>query len=119
MNTLPKPNTKPKFVIVNLYHMITEDEVKEDFLNENAKNVTKVLRITSRATSQATKLLRVITESNIKVNVDQKHGVQIGWQLYRCEASRKPQHVMRCFKCERFGHSAREGNSMSSLVARS
>ena len=43
-NTLPKPKTKPSFVIVNVHHSITEDEVKEELLN-NAINVTKVLRI--------------------------------------------------------------------------
>ena len=107
-NTLPKPKTKPSFVIVNVHHSITEDEVKEELLNNNAMNVTKVSRITSRATGQPTKLIRVITESNNQVNAAQKHGVKIGWQLYRCEASREPPHVMQCFKCQKFGRSARD-----------
>ena len=108
MNTLPKPKTKQSFVIVNVHHSITEDEVKEEFLNNNAMNVTKVSRITNRETGQPTKIIRVITESNNQVNAAQKHGVKIGWQLYRCEASREPPHVMQCFKCQIFGHSARD-----------
>ena len=106
-NTLPKPKTKPSFVIVNVHHSITEDEVKEELLNNNAMIVTKVSRITSRATGQPTKLIRVITESNNQVNAAQKYSVKIGWQLYRCEASREP-HIMQCFKRQKFGHSARD-----------
>ena len=70
-------------------------------------NVTKVSQITSRTTGQPTKLIGVITESNNQVNAAQKCGLKIGWQLYRCEASREPPHVMQCFKCQKFGHSAR------------
>ena len=61
-------------------------------------NVNKVTRITSRATGQPKKLIRVITDSNNHVSAAQKHGVKIGWQLYRCEAGREPPHVMQCFK---------------------
>ena len=46
-NTLPKPNTKPSFVIVNVHHSITEDEVKEELLNNNTINATKGSRITN------------------------------------------------------------------------
>ena len=107
-NTLPKPKTKPSFVIVNVHHSISEDEIKAELLNNNAMNVSKVTRITSRATGQPTKLIRVITDSNNHVCAAQKHGVKIGWQLYRCEASREPPHVRQCFKCQQFGHSAKE-----------
>ena len=69
-NTLPKPKTKPSFVVVNVHHNITEDEVKEELLT-NGMDVTKVSRITSRATGQPTKLIRVITESNNQVNAAQ------------------------------------------------
>ena len=67
-NTLPKPKTKPGFVIVNVHNSITEDDLKEELLNNNAMNATKVSRITSRATGQPTKLIRVIAESNNQVN---------------------------------------------------
>ena len=107
-HTLPKPKIKPSFVIVNVHHSITEDEGKEELLNNNGKDVTKVSRITSRATGQPTKLIRVLTESNNQVTAAQKHGVKIGWQLHRCEASRESPHVMQCFKCQKFGHSAKE-----------
>ena len=50
----------------------------------------------------------MITESSNQVNAAQKHGVKIGWQLYRCEASQEPPHVMQCFKCQKFCHSARD-----------
>ena len=107
-NTLPKPKTRPSFVIVNVHQSITEDEVKEELLTNNGMDVKKVSRITSRATGQPTKVIRVITESNNQVNAAQKHGVKIGWQLHRCEASREPPHVMQCFKCHKFGHSAKD-----------
>ena len=107
-NTLPKPKTKPNFVIVNVHHSITEDEVNEELLNNNGMDVTKVSRITSPATGQPTKLISVITQSNNQVNIAQKHGVKVGWQLYRCEANRERPHVMQCFKCQNFGHSAKE-----------
>ena len=107
-NTFPKPKTKPSFVIVNVHHSISEDQIKAELLNNNAMNVSKVTRITSRATGQPTKLIRVLTDSNNHVSAAQKHGVKIGWQVYRCEASREPPHVMQCFKCQQFGHSAKE-----------
>ena len=107
-NTLPKPKTKPTFVIVNVHHNISEDEIKAELLNNNAMNVSKITRITSRATGQPTKLIRVITDSNNHVSAAQKHGVKIGWQLYRCEASREPHHVRQRFKCQQFGHSSKE-----------
>ena len=67
-NTPYKPETKLSFVIVNVYHGITEDEVRERILNNNWRNVTKVSRISNRADGQPTKFLRVITESNNQVN---------------------------------------------------
>ena len=91
-----------------MHNSISEDEIKAELLKTNAMNVSKVTRITSRATDQPTKLIRVLTDSNDHVSAAQKHGVKIGWQLYRCEASREPPHVMQCFKCQQFGHSAKE-----------
>ena len=97
------PKTEPSFVIVNVHHSINEDEKKAELENNNAMNVSKVTRITSRATGQPTKLIRVITDSNNHVSAAQKHGVKIGWQLYRCEASREPPHVRQFFKSQQFG----------------
>ena len=107
-NTLPKLRTKPSFVIVNVHRSISVEEIKVEFLINNAMNVNKDTRIKSRATSQPTKLIRVITDSNNHVSAGQKHDVKIGWQLYRCEASREPPHIMQCFKCQQFVHSAKE-----------
>ena len=105
-NTLPKAKYKPSFVIVNVHQSIQENEVKEELLNNNAMNVIKVLRITSRATGKPTKLIRVITDSSNHVTAAVKHGVKIGWVLHRCEPSKEPPHVKQCFKCQKFGHSA-------------
>ena len=107
-NTLPKPKTKRSFVIVNVHHSISEDEIKAELLNNNAMNVSKTTQITRRATGQPTKVIRVITDSNNHVSAAQKHSVKIGWQLYRCEASPEPAHVRQCFKCQQFGHSDKE-----------
>ena len=105
-NTLPKAKTKPSFVIVNVHHSIQENEVKEELLNNNAMNVIKVLRITSRANGKPTKLIRVITDCSNHVKAAIKHGVKIGWVLHRCEPSKEPPHIKQCFKCQKFGHSA-------------
>ena len=105
-NTLTKAKSKPSFVIVNAHQSIQENEVKEELLNNNAMNVIKVLRITSRAIGKPTKLIRVITDSSNHVTAAFKHGVKIGWVLHRCEPSKEPPHVKQCFKCQKFGHSA-------------
>ena len=105
-NTLPKTKSKPSFVIENVHQSIQENEVKEELLNNNAMNVIKVLRITSRATGKP-KLIRVISDSSNHVTVAVKHGVvKIGWVIHRCEPSKEPPHVKQCFKCQKFGHSA-------------
>ena len=75
-NTLPKVKSKPSFVIVNIHQSIQENEVKEELLNNNAMNVIKVLRITSRATGKPTKLIRVITDSSNHVAAAVKHGAK-------------------------------------------
>ena len=81
-NTLPKAESKPSFVIVNVHHSIQENEVKKELLNNNAMNVIKVLRITSRATGKPTKLIRVITDCSSHVAAAIKHGVTIGWVIH-------------------------------------
>ena len=101
-NTLPKAKSKPSFVIVNVHQSIQENEVREELLNNNAMNMIKVLRITSRATEKPTKLIRVITDSSNHVTAAVKNGVKISWVLHRCRASKEPPHI----KCQKFGHSA-------------
>ena len=105
-NTLPKAKSKPSFVITNVHHSIQENEVKEELLNNNAMNVIKVLRITSRATGKPTKLIRVITDCSNHLTAAIKHGVKIGWLLHRCEPSKELPHIKQCFKFQKFGHSA-------------
>ena len=80
--------------------------MKEELLNNNAMNVIKVLRITSRATGKPKKLIRVITDCSNHVTAAIKHCVKIGWVLHRCEPSKEPPHIKQCFKCQKFGHSA-------------
>ena len=53
-------------------------------------NVVKVSGILSRASGKPTKLIRVITDSTNYVLAAQKHGVKIGWLIYRCEPSKEP-----------------------------
>ena len=74
-NTLPKVKSKHSFVITNVHHSNQENEVKEELLNNNAMNVIKVLRITSRATGKPTKLIRVIIDCSNHVTAAIKHGV--------------------------------------------
>ena len=105
-NTLPKAISKPSFVIVNVHHIIQENDVKEELLNNNVRNVIRVLRITSRATGIPTNLIRVIIDCSNHVTAAVKHGVKIGWALYCCEPSKKPPHIKQCFECQKFGHSA-------------
>ena len=84
-DTLPKAKSTPSFVIVNDHPSKQENEVKEELLNNNAMNVIKVLRITSRATGKPTKLIRVITDCTNHVTAAVKNGVRIGWVLHRCK----------------------------------
>ena len=76
-NTLPKAKTKPCFFLVNFHHSITEDVVKKEHLNNIGMNVNKVSRITSRATGQPKKLIRMITKSNNQVNAVKVHGFKM------------------------------------------
>ena len=71
-------------------------------------NVVKVSRIISRASGKPTKFIRVITDSTNHVLAAKKHGVKIGWLIYRCETSKESPHVKQCFKCQKYGHSAIE-----------
>ena len=97
-NTLPKATSKPSFVIVNV-HSIQENEIKEELLSNNRMNEVKVSRIIGRASGKPTKLIRVITDSTNHVLAAQKHGVKIGWLIYRCEPGKEPPHVKQCFRC--------------------
>ena len=83
INTLLKAKSKPSFVIVNVHHSIQEDEIKEELLSNSRMNVVKVSMIVSRASGKLTKLIRVTTDSTNHVSAAQKHGVKIGWQIYR------------------------------------
>ena len=58
------PKTKPTFVIVNVQHGISEDEITAKLSNNNAMTLSEGARITIRATGQTTKLIRVIMESS-------------------------------------------------------
>ena len=106
--TLPKAKSKPSFFVVNVHHSIHENEIKEELLSNNGMNVVKVSRIISRACGKPTKPIRVKTNSTNHVLAAQKHGVKIGWLIYRCEPSKEPPHVKQCFKCQKYGHSAIE-----------
>ena len=105
-NSLPKAKSKLSFVITNVHHSIKENEVREELLNNNAMNVIKVLRITSRATGKPKKFFRVITDCSNHVTVAIKYGVKIGWVLHPCETSKELPHIKQCFKCQKFGLSA-------------
>ena len=107
-NTLPKAKSKPSFVTVNVHHSIQENEIKEELLTNNGMNIVKVSRIISRANGKPTKLIRGKTDSRNHVLAAKKHGVKIGWLIYRCEPSKEPPHVKQCFKCQKYGHSAIE-----------
>ena len=75
--------------------------MKKKFLSNNGMNVVKVPRIISRASGKPTKLIRKITDSTNHVLAAQKHGVKIGWLIYRCEPSKEPPYVKQCFKCQK------------------
>ena len=107
-NTLPKARSKLSFVIVNVHHSIPENEIKEELLSINRMSVVKMSRIFSRASVKPTELIRVIPDSTNYVLAAQKHGVKIGWLIYRYEQSKEPPYVKQHFKCHKYGHSAIE-----------
>ena len=106
-NTLQKSKTKTTFFIANVYHSITEDEFKGEVINNIAVNFT----VQSRAIGQQTNIKDITTESNNQVSTAQKLGVDTGWKLYRCEASRKPPQLLQSFNCQKIAHSVRESSN--------
>ena len=50
-NTLPNQKSSPNFVTVNVHHIINSSKMKDELLNNNAMDVIKVTRITSRITA--------------------------------------------------------------------
>lgn len=105
---LPKQKTDPSFVIVNVNHGISAEDVTEELKINNNIHPKKVSRIISRATGKPTKLFRVVTSNEAQCQAAVRSGVQIGWQKYRCEPSKKPPNIQQCFKCQGFGHFAKE-----------
>ena len=110
-NTLPKAKSKLSFVTVSVHHSIQGGEIKQELLSNNGLNVVKVSRIISRSSGKPTKLIRVITDSTNHFSAAQKHGVNIGWLIYRCEPSKESPNVKLCFKCQNYGHSANKCKS--------
>ena len=103
-----KAKSKLSFVVVIMHYSIQEDETQGELLSKNGMTVAKVSRIISRSNGKPTNLISVITDSTNLVLAVQKHGVKIGWQIYRCETSKAPPHVKQGFKCKKYGHSANE-----------
>ena len=104
---LPKQKSTPSFVITNVSHTITEADILQELKEGNNICAKKVSRIQSRATGSQTKLIRVITTDEKQCNQALQLGVKIGFQKYRCEPSKSQPTVQQCFKCQGFGHIAK------------
>ena len=75
------------------------------------KNISfsKVIRITSKATNQATPLVRVFTENKETCEKALSEGITLGFQKFRCEQPREnPVEVQQCFKCYQYNHIAKD-----------
>ena len=68
----------------------------------------RLCRITSRATNNPTRLVRVFTFSEANARAAVENGVSIFNQRKRCEKSRQEPQVIQCFKCLEFGHRSHE-----------
>ena len=106
-NILHERKTKTTFFIANVYHSITEGDLQEEVLNNNAVNFT----VQSRAIGQPTNIKDITKESNNQISTAQKLGVDTGWKLYRCEANRKPPQLLQIFNCQKIAHSVRESSN--------
>ena len=101
LSTMTTNDSKPSFVITNIDLDVQTDDIKTELLSQNIDAET-VHRITSRATNNPTRLVRVFTSSEVNARVS------IFNQRKRCEKSRQEPQVIQCFKCLEFGHRSHE-----------
>lgn len=107
-NPLPRQNSQPSYVITNVPHSFTLADIKHELEFTNKMPAKDVSRIVSRATNQATKLIRVFTANPQHALSAVKHGVYLGFQKHRCEESTQKPTIQQCFKCQGYGHMAKE-----------
>ena len=111
--TIHRVSTKPKpsdfcFVIANMPLNIDEDSIIAELDEKNDIKAVKAFRITSKATNQPTKLVRVITRNEMHFAKATAKGVFIGFSRYRCEKGHERAQASQCFECQGFGHLAKE-----------
>lgn len=106
-NPLQRQNVQPSYVITNVSHDFTLEDIKQELAKTNSMPAKEISRIVSRATNQPTKLIRVFTTNPEHALSAVKHGVYLGFQRHRCEESNKKPNVQQCFKCQGFGHMAK------------
>jgi hypothetical protein len=78
---------------------------KEDIEDLNQQGILDPIRIYNKKLQQNTTLLKAKTSNQKSLEDALKHGVKIGFTIYRVEHEKK---VHQCFKCQKFGHSASE-----------
>lgn len=108
---ISKQKEADSYVITNVSFDYTLDDIKAE-LTRCDMPPKEVSRITSRATNNQTKLIRVFTSNPTHVAKAVKHGIYLGFQKYRCEESNRKPNVLQCFKCQGYGHISKECPNM-------
>ena len=107
LSTAATNPVKPSFVITSVDQDIDPEDVKSELQSQNME-ATSVHRITSRATNQPTRLIRVFTNTETTARNAVDKGVKIFNQRKRCERSRLEPSVVQCFKCLQYDHKAKD-----------
>ena len=98
-------NISHTFVIKNMDLALTDEEIKEELINNGLKT-TGVKRITSSLTGKLTYIVRVFTKSEEDMQKCINNGVTMFFILHHCENSHA--NSIQCAKCLKLGHSRQD-----------
>lgn len=89
---------------------ITEEEIKQELLEQEFKSVVAVKRFTRKLGEiiEETPSVRITVTSLQELNQLYKFGLRLGFSHFQTEAPRNNLRPVQCFKCHGFNHFANE-----------